>query len=91
MFKELVDCLIEENFCLIDIVGRYFQVTKQLDDYTVSVDDRAIYLIKEDDKYVINYSEVSLTKDQNDDCFAYHLNYRDESEIYIAFPLLENI
>ena len=91
MLKELVSNLIEENMCLVDIVGKYYQVTKQLEDYVVSIDDKAVYLLDGDDRYVINFSYESMDKDDDADCVSYHLNYIDASEIYIAFPLLENI
>ena len=89
MLKELVNSLIEGNMCLIDIVGDHIQITRQLDDYSVSIDDSVIYLTDGDDRYAIDYSDTSLTKEPDEDCLSYRFGYDEQMEIYIAFPLLE--
>ncbi len=89
MFNELMDNLINEETCMIDIVAKYHHVTKELCSYDTVLDDGHIYIEDEDDRYVINIESGIITKDTLDVCLAYRFNYEDNSEIYISFPLLE--
>ena len=84
--EKIIELLLNEDMCRIDIINKYQKESFELNDYTVIEEDDCILILQGNDEF--NLNKVDCVTEVSDVSVSFNIRYEDGSRVYISFPFL---